>query len=114
MSAIAAALLLTITAAELPQLVELDRFPELPAVHAQLGALIRIRHQLHLSPASAERDQALAHNAVQLVAWEALLEAHGGLAEEQGGRDDESTRRRAAERLQVIVGSEAWQAGRMP
>lgn len=97
-----------------PALADLARFPALPTAHAQLGALIRIRHQLHQSPASPERDQALTHNARQLAAWEALLEAHGGLAEAEGDRDDEATRRAALGRLSRLLDDEQWQAGRMP
>lgn len=61
MTPILAAFLLTSAAP--PDLAALARFPTLPQAHQQLGALIRIRHQLHQSPASAERDQALAQNA---------------------------------------------------
>ena len=96
-----------------PTLADLDRFPTLPAVQAQLGALIRVRHTLRQGPATKERDQALAHNARQLAAWELLLESHGGLAEE-GERDDESIRKLAIQRLHDLLTEADWRAGRMP
>ena len=96
------------------QMADLDRFPALPAVQAQLGALVRVRHTLRQGPATAERDQALAHNARQLAAWGALSEALGGLGEEEGGRDDLATRAAALGRLRAMLGDADWKAGRMP
>jgi hypothetical protein len=46
--------------------------------------LIEQRHQLRLTPATPERDNALRLNTHRLAAWEALHEARGGLAEEGG------------------------------
>jgi hypothetical protein len=114
MHALVIVLSLLAVATDAPDLAEVSRFPTLAATHAQLGALIRVRHQLRQTPASVERDQALAHNARQLAAWEALLVAHGGLAEEEDGRDDEATRRAALERLRGMLGEKDWKAGTMP
>lgn len=97
-----------------PSLADLARFPALPAVQAQLGALVRLRYTLRQGPATPERDAALAHNARQLAAWEALHEAHGGLGEEEGGRDDLATRAAALGRLRAMLGAKDWRAGTMP
>jgi hypothetical protein len=109
-----AVVLLLVASAAPPDLADLSRFPTLGATHTQLGALIRVRHQLRQTPASPERDQALAYNAGQLKAWELLLEAHGALGEEEGGRDDEVTRQQALQRLKVLLGKNAWEKGTMP
>lgn len=99
--------LLLLTAADL------DRFPALDAYHARLRVLIEQRFQLGLREPTPERERLLQLNAYRLACWEALLEARGGLAEE-GGADDEATRRAALERLRGMLGEREWRAGRMP
>lgn len=91
---------------------DLDRFPDLNVCRAQLGALIRVRCALHQSPPSPERADALRYNARQFAAWEVLLEARGGLADEGLDLDDAGLRR-ALEALRAVIGEEAWRAGRM-
>jgi hypothetical protein len=108
------ALAFLLVAPPAPSAADLDRFPTLSACHVQLGALIRVRHQLRQAPASVEREQALRYNARQFAAWEALLEAHGDLAEEEDGRDDEATRRKALGRLRGMLTKEQWANGSVP
>lgn len=97
-----------------PSLAHLDRFPSLAACNGQLYSLINLRAQLKAAPATSEREEALRYNTRALAAWELLLEARGGLAEEEGGRDDEVTRQRALERLREMLSAEEWREGRMP
>jgi hypothetical protein len=102
-----------------PDLGELHRFPTLDAANVRLGVLIeqryRIRLQFGIDQKNAERwARALRENDRQLAAWEALLEARGGLVEEEGGSDDEDTCRWALGRLRDRLGERQWAAGEMP
>lgn len=86
-----------------PDLSELERFPTLDAAEAQIGALIRVRYALMQAPPSKAQGEALRYNASQLLAWELLLEAWGGLDEEEGRSDDEEMCRRALGRLMKLL-----------
>lgn len=104
---------------DLPDLAERDRFPPLVLVNAQLGFLIEsravIRAQLVLHPAHAAHwRRRLIENDRQLRAWELLLEAHGALAEEEGGAGDDEYCRQALARLRELLGLHDWFAGKMP
>lgn len=102
-----------------PDLSDLNRFPPMPLVEAQIGFLIDqrcfLRGQLAIDPRNANRwQQLLLANDHALRCWETLLEARGGLAEEEGGRDDEEFCREALGRLRALLGERDWFAGMMP
>jgi hypothetical protein len=102
-----------------PDLTELQRFPRLDAANGRLGVLIEqryfIRLQLSLDRKNAERwARALRENDLALACWEALLEAWGGLLQEEGGAGDEDTCRRALSRLRKLLGEDRWASGEMP
>jgi hypothetical protein len=101
-----------------PDLAELHRFPTLNATNGRLGVLIEQRNRIKLQLAIDRKNseawaRALRENDQRLAAWEALQEAHGGLAEE-GGADDHDTCRRALGRLRTLLDEARWAAGVMP
>jgi hypothetical protein len=111
-------LLFTFLFSTVPDLTELHRFPRLEAANARIGILIeqryRSRLQFGVDRKNAERwAEALRENGRHLAAWEALLEARGGLAEEAGFAVDD-TCRRALQRLRSLLGEARWAAGEMP
>jgi hypothetical protein len=107
------ALLLVATPVK-PSFDDLDRFPNLGACHARIRALLEARFQLQLRPKSPERETALRANSYRLEAWENLLVARGGLAEEEDGDDSTETRQKALEELHRLLGDKDYREGRMP
>lgn len=101
-----------------PHLSELDRFPPMRLVNDRLGTLIEqryfIRGQLAFGDQDGRWQRALIANDHALRCWEALLEARGGLAEEEGGSDEEEVCRQALGRLRSLLGERDWFVGVMP
>lgn len=102
----------------MPDLAELQRFPSLNAANSRIGVLIEqryfIRLRLSLDRNKEQWQKALEANGRTLACWEALLEARGGLAEEEAADTSDEARQGALALLRQLLGERNWAAGQMP